>query len=155
VQNSTIAFNSAASATIKEGIVDVGLAMAYETANLQSSIVANNYIDFSETPRDISALGVGAGIVGNSNLVVHADTPMPFGTLYADPLLYPLAANGGITRTHALRAESPAIDAGNNSAGLVYDQRLLPRVVGTNADIGAFERQGPNDSDVIFQNGFD
>ena len=155
VQNSTIAFNSAASATIKQGIVDVGLAMAYDTANLQSSIVANNYIDFSETPRDISALGVGAGIVGNSNLVTHADTPMPFGTLYADPLLYPLAANGGLTHTHALRAESPAIDAGNNSAGLVYDQRLLPRVVGANADIGAFERQGPNDSDVIFQDGFD
>ena len=44
--------------------------------------------------------------------------------------------------THALLEGSPAIDHGNNEAGLDYDQRGtgFPRVQGTQADIGAFER---------------
>ena len=50
---------------------------------------------------------------------------------------------------------SPAIDAGNNSATLTYDQRVLARVVGANADIDAFERQGLGDSEYIFVDGFD
>jgi hypothetical protein len=56
------------------------------------------------------------------------------------------------TRTHALLPASPAIDAGNNSLGSPYDQRLggFPRVVGAAADIGAFEVN----PDVIFVNGF-
>jgi len=37
---------------------------------------------------------------------------------------------------------SPAIDRGNNEAGLLYDQRGIgfPRVKGVGADIGAYER---------------
>ncbi|MGA9421772.1 MAG: choice-of-anchor Q domain-containing protein, partial [Rhodanobacteraceae bacterium] len=155
VQNSTIAFNQAAATNNLNAIADVGLAMGAATANLQSSIVANNQVYLSPVPRDISAYGSGASISGNSNLVTFADTPMPADTIYADPLLYPLSNNGGPTETHALQDTSPAIDAGNNSAGLSTDQRLLPRVVGANADIGAFERQGPGDSDVIFFDGFD
>ncbi|MGA8277550.1 MAG: choice-of-anchor Q domain-containing protein [Rhodanobacteraceae bacterium] len=155
VQNSTIAFNQAATTVDFNYVVDVGLAMAAAAANLQSSIVANNQVYLSPVPRDISAAGPGASVSGNSNLVTFADTPMPADTIYADPLLYPLSGNGGPTETHALQDTSPAIDAGNNSAGLGTDQRLLPRVVGANADIGAFERQGPGDSDVIFFNGFD
>ena len=55
--------------------------------------------------------------------------------------LQPLAYNGGPTRTHALRLDSIAIDAGNNAADLPSDQRGpgFARVVGTAADIGAFE----------------
>lgn len=53
----------------------------------------------------------------------------------------PLAANGGSTRTHALRAGSPAIDAGSNEDALDNDQRGPghPRVAGAAADIGAYE----------------
>jgi CSLREA domain-containing protein len=64
-----------------------------------------------------------------------------------DPLLAPLADNGGPTQTHALLRASPAIDAGNSS--LTTDQRGQPRPVddqtvvnaaGSNAsDIGAYE----------------
>jgi len=52
-----------------------------------------------------------------------------------------LADNGGPTMTHALLADSPAIDAGSNPAGLAYDQRGAPfeRVKGAAADCGAYE----------------
>ncbi len=66
-----------------------------------------------------------------------------------DPLLGPLADNGGPTLTHALLPGSPAIDAGDPAAvagvdGIPeYDQRGFPyeRVFGGRIDIGAFERQ--------------
>ncbi len=63
-----------------------------------------------------------------------------------DPLLGPLAHNGGLTKTHPLLAGSPAINAGK--PGLVvnpneFDQRGTPfrRIVGGRIDIGAFELQ--------------
>jgi hypothetical protein len=60
-----------------------------------------------------------------------------------DPLIGPLALNGGPTETHALLGCSAAIDAGdcNSIAGvaLTSDQRAFPRV--GNCDLGAFEAQ--------------
>ena len=67
-----------------------------------------------------------------------------------DPLLGPLADNGGPTMTHALLPGSPCIDQGS-SGGLATDQRGRPRTVdfpgianaegGDGSDIGAFELQ--------------
>ena len=54
----------------------------------------------------------------------------------ADPLLGPLADNGGSTPTHALLQGSPALDKGANNSGPAIDQRGLPRpfdIVGTRA----------------------
>lgn len=48
-----------------------------------------------------------------------------------------LVDNGGPTQTHALVADSPAIDAGSNDVAPTTDQRILNRV--DTADIGAFE----------------
>ena len=67
-----------------------------------------------------------------------------------NPQLNPLAGNGRSTQTHALRAGSPAIDAGNSSAS--SDQRGFPftrsfddpAASGTGVDIGAFELQTLN-----------
>jgi hypothetical protein len=62
-----------------------------------------------------------------------------------DPLLGPLADNGGRTMTHALLPGSPAIDAGDNAACPAADQRGRPRPEdgdedGTPAcDIGSYE----------------
>jgi hypothetical protein len=56
-----------------------------------------------------------------------------------DPLLEPLANNGGITLTHALQAGSPAIDRGDPAAP-PKDQRGYGRV-GV-PDVGAFEFDG-------------
>jgi len=64
-----------------------------------------------------------------------------------NPLIGPLADNGGPTLTHGLLDDSPALDAGNpHIAGTLpplTDQRqgLYARIVGGRIDIGAFERQ--------------
>jgi fibronectin-binding autotransporter adhesin len=66
-----------------------------------------------------------------------------------DPLLGPLANNGGPTMTHALLPGSPAINAGEVAAATgangvpEFDQRGEPfeRVFGGRIDIGAFEAQ--------------
>ncbi|MCX6032343.1 MAG: right-handed parallel beta-helix repeat-containing protein [Chloroflexi bacterium] len=54
-----------------------------------------------------------------------------------DPLLGPLADNGGPTLTRALLPESPAIDSGSTDCPAA-DQRGVPRSAGA-CDIGAFE----------------
>ncbi len=56
-----------------------------------------------------------------------------------DPLLGPLADNGGPTPSMALVPGSPAIDAGESTAAPSWDQRGFPRPVGVAADIGAYE----------------
>lgn len=64
-----------------------------------------------------------------------------------DPLLSPLAANGGPTLTRMIGAASPALDAGNpagctdiGGGPLAVDQRGAVRPVGPACDIGAVER---------------
>ncbi|SFF59478.1 PKD domain-containing protein [Thermoflexibacter ruber] len=65
----------------------------------------------------------------------EADKYMPNTVRTVNPLLLPLADNGGPTRTMALQKGSPAIDAGNNCTPT--DQRGQKRV--GKCDIGAFE----------------
>ncbi len=57
-----------------------------------------------------------------------------------EPLLGPLADNGGPTLTHALLPSSPAIDAGDNAGCPSTDQRGVARPQGMRCDIGAFEK---------------
>jgi len=65
--------------------------------------------------------------------------------LGVDPLLGPLADNGGPTQTMALLLGSPAIDAGDNTGAPAYDQRGVgfARIVRGTIDMGAFEVQLP------------
>ena len=73
-----------------------------------------------------------------------------------DPMLGPLAGNGGPTPTHALLESSVALDRGS-AFGSSVDQRGLPRPVdlstksntegGDGSDIGAFELQALPDGD--------
>jgi CSLREA domain-containing protein len=56
-----------------------------------------------------------------------------------DPLLAPLADNGGPTLTQALLPGSPAIDAGASGKCPSVDQRGEPRPSGSACDLGAFE----------------
>ncbi len=67
-----------------------------------------------------------------------------FNEFYADPLLGPLADNGGPTETHALMAGSPAINRGFNFVASLTDQRLagFPRTLDGATDMGAFEANG-------------
>ena len=69
------------------------------------------------------------------------------GNINADPLLGPLADNGGFTLTHALGEGSPAIDSGdpNPDNCPATDQRGFPRPIdgdgvdGPRCDMGAYE----------------
>jgi len=61
-----------------------------------------------------------------------------------DPLLGPLADNGGPTQTMALLAGSPAVNLippGQNGCGttIASDQRGLTRPIGIGCDVGAYE----------------
>jgi len=101
----------------------------------------HNYQDQPTGSAVLNATGpnIVLGLVANHNGTVSGT---PFTA--ADPLLGPLADNGGPTPTMALLPGSPAIDAGNNAvasaAGLTTDQRGFgPRAVNGIADLGAFE----------------
>lgn len=87
---------------------------------------------------NVIGVGDGSGLANgvNGNQIGSLAAPL-------DPLLGPLADNGGPTFTHALLAGSPAIDAGSNPATLANDQRGpgFSRVSGAQADVGAFELQ--------------
>ncbi len=109
---------------------------------LKNSILANNTggdcIDFSGglgTFNNNLIKNTGANACGltdgdaNGNIIGH------------DPLLGPLANNGGSTQTMALLVGSPAIDAGDNASCLLpTDQRGGARPIGVSCDIGAFEK---------------
>jgi hypothetical protein len=118
---------------------------------LHNTLIADNFNGATGTTRDdvygwnlggdYNLIGDGTGMRGltngvNGNLVGSAAAPI-------DPLLGPLADNGGPTLTHALLAGSPAIDAGNNAYATDWDQRGagFPRIVNGIIDIGAFEVQ--------------
>jgi hypothetical protein len=96
-----------------------------------------------------------SGTITNGGYNLDSGTSCGFGTSNnslsgVDPMLAPLADNGGPTLTHALLEGSPAIDKGN-SFGESTDQRGLPRPSnfvgipdasgGDGSDIGAFELQ--------------
>jgi polymorphic membrane protein len=59
-----------------------------------------------------------------------------------DPKLAALAANGGPTKTHALAADSPAVNMAGAAKCLATDQRGMPRVASA-CDSGAYELVPP------------
>ncbi len=59
-----------------------------------------------------------------------------------DPLLAPLASNGGNSLTHLLNPGSPAIDSGDPSKCTALDQRGITRPQGGSCDRGAVEMDG-------------
>jgi hypothetical protein len=75
---------------------------------------------------------------GHNLIGAACGATQPTDLIGVDPLLGPLAKNGGPTRTHALAAGSPAVGAAKD-VGLDTDQRGVRRD-GT-PDIGAFERR--------------
>jgi len=142
LQNSTIAFNDA-------GKSGGGVYQAGGDGTWNSTIVAKNTVAGVDAPNADVGFFAPTTIAGNNNLIGVNDVATQgtfsgtnqIGTFGAgiDPLLDVLANNGGPTLTHALKAGSPAINAGNNVAGLTTDQRGFQRVAGGTADVGAYE----------------
>jgi hypothetical protein len=120
----TISENSGAIALIKEG----------GSTSITSSIIALNPAGDCGG----SALSSSTDTLGEANL--DSDGSCPGFTLTGDPLLDPLANNGGETLTHALQNGSPAIDAATE-AEITIDQILQTRPAGAANDLGAFEVQ--------------
>jgi hypothetical protein len=110
------------------------------TLRLTNTIVANNtsagcFAGFFGSGAVVLASG-GHNVAsdGSCNLAAAGDRPG------VDPLLGPLANNGGSTATHALLPGSPAIDAADAAACPATDQRGVARPRGAGCDVGAFER---------------
>jgi CSLREA domain-containing protein len=140
--NSTVSGNEAGGVTGEGGIVTLvndtiagnsgGAGLGVDTqVDVENTIVAGN------TPANCSATAEDLG-----NDLESANT-CGFAALSdirnTDPLLGPLANNGGPTFTEALDPSSPAVDAGNDTACPATDQRGTSRPQGSHCDIGAFE----------------
>jgi CSLREA domain-containing protein/uncharacterized repeat protein (TIGR01451 family) len=125
--------------TIAANLADTGgggVAVLAGSAAVTSTILAGNQ----------AAVGpdcLGTLDSGGANLLEQTASCQltPAGNLLqVDPQLLPLADNGGPSRTHALSAGSPAVDAVNDgNCATLADQRGVNRPIGTRCDIGALE----------------
>ena len=130
-----------------------------DRATITSTVFANNahpdcLPDLCQEGGDLNASGAVVDIFNSflSNNLLSGLEPAPIGnpdangnlvgtqTGLLDPKLSPLQDNGGPGLTHALKSDSPLINAGANEQQLEFDQRgeTFPRSIGT-TDIGAFE----------------
>jgi beta-glucanase (GH16 family) len=136
--NSTVTANAAPSSAPAALFVGTFTA-AGATLRMTNTIVAGNTSGcfagfFGSGPVVLASGGHNVASDGTCNLTAAGDQP---GT---DPLLGPLASNGGPTATHALLAGSPAIDAADAAVCPPADQRGVARPQGAGCDVGAFER---------------
>jgi beta-glucanase (GH16 family) len=141
LSHSTVAGNTAPGGTT--GGIFVGtFGPGGAQASLLGSVFAGNSGDqcfrgfFGPGPVSIESEGGNIASDGTCVLTAAGDQPG------VDPLLAPLAANGGPSLTHALLPGSPAIDAAASATCPATDQRGVARPQGAGCDSGAFER-GP------------
>jgi predicted outer membrane repeat protein len=150
--------------TITENAGDTGDggigAFGGSTVTVHNSIIAGNTSVSALTQADASgafAATSSYNLIGDTtvaNLNDSGDHNIEINS--ADPLLGPLANNGGPTKTHALLSGSSAIDKGSNTkasgASLTTDQRGNSRAhniesvtdgADGNTDIGAYELIAP------------
>lgn len=106
-----------------------------------NTIIANSVGGVDCYIQDTTILENTNNIIENNGAGINS-CGTPFST--ADPMLAPLADNGGLTPTHYLLPGSPAINAGNNTkcaASPVNNtsQNGITRPVGGTCDIGSVE----------------
>lgn len=122
IRNSTVAFNSQGGIRFSELF----------GGSLDNSIVANNGGFLNNCSNAEGILHGGMSI--SSDISCGDSTQLTI----ADPMLAPLADNGGPTMTHAVDPVSPAFNAVvTGCEGVSVDQRYKPR--DTYCDIGSFE----------------
>ncbi|WZO99346.1 choice-of-anchor Q domain-containing protein [Isosphaeraceae bacterium EP7] len=119
---------------------DAGVSVDSGTATLTNTIVAQNAAGGADFSGAVTSLGNNLiGNIGTSTGWVDTDLTGT-GAALIDPLLGPLADNGGPTQTMALLSGSRAINAGTAVGAPTTDQRGVIR--SGNVDIGAFEFGG-------------
>ncbi|WP_279322556.1 choice-of-anchor Q domain-containing protein, partial [Rhodothermus marinus] len=132
----TITGNTATTSGEGEGLYVSGPAGSLTMVN---TIVAGNGSEdlFRDGPHD------SAFIVRHSLIQRQRNAGLNDGVdgnlIGQDPLLGPLADNGGFSLTHALLPGSPAIDAGTSEGAPEEDQRGVSRPQGQAIDMGAYE----------------
>ena len=147
VHQSTVAFNSA-SAFGAGGIQNSS--PTFGLVDVWSSIVAKNE-PAASAGADVAADDMKTfALSADNSLVMRTEASILGSVITADPLLGPLADNGGPTRTHALMPGSPALQTGWNNYQ-PCDQRLAFRGYYADSDIGAYEDPGEH----IFWGDFD
>ncbi|HEX6831908.1 MAG TPA: choice-of-anchor Q domain-containing protein [Rudaea sp.] len=136
--SNTISGNTA----IGTGPVVVGGVFANQTVAIGNTILSANTGPTADFLDAVPTIQMQSNLLGTALQSTFTGN----GNVFSDnPGLGPLANNGGPTRTRALIAGSPAINAGDSTlvSGLMIDQRGagFPRIVGPAIDIGAFEGQ--------------
>jgi CSLREA domain-containing protein len=143
IVNSTIVGNTVTGIPIDTkggGVVTNGV-----TLTIRNSIISGNLVNGASG--NCATESPGGVIVGDHNLTQgDATCPGAAGFTTGDPLLGPLANNGGFTQTMLPGAGSPAIDEGTCFGAKVpkNDQRGSLRPSGPACDIGAVEVPSPD-----------
>jgi CSLREA domain-containing protein len=114
------------------------------SVTIKNSIMASPSTGLGSDCFAFAPASLGHNIASDSSCGLNGTGDLP----NVNPMLGPLANNGGHTMTHALLAGSPALDAipvanctDLNGAPLATDQRGVVRAQGAACDIGAFELQ--------------
>ncbi|MCE5267526.1 MAG: Ig-like domain-containing protein [Planctomycetaceae bacterium] len=127
------------SSTIVGNVADRGggLYSSGSTQTFENTVISNNSGPSGGPDVYGAATSLGHNLIGDTT------GSNGFGAvgdlLNVDPMLGPLADNGGATQTCALLPGSPAIDAAKTVSSPATDQRGVLRPQGAAADIGAFE----------------
>lgn len=142
IVNSTITYNHAlkggGGVNSGQGYAPVSDQIELGRVRLLNSIIAMNTSEAGPGNCHVSAQiieSVGHNLDTDASCFLAAGGDMP----NQDPLIAPLADNGGPTETQALRRGSPAIDGGATEGCQRVDQRGVSRPQGAGCDIGAFE----------------
>ena len=126
-----------------------------------ANITVSNSIVASSSLRNLLLEGSGASFTSLGNNIfddASVASVLSSDLINTDPLLGPLADNGGPTPTHALLFGSDAIDRGNNAMTLDIDNRVLTtdqrgetfdRIQFNIVDIGAFESNTETPSLIV------
>jgi hypothetical protein len=115
-------------------------------ATAKNTIIAENLAGSEHSEEVVTSNCSGAITSTGPNLEngSECDFAAHGGLSSTNPMLGPLANNGGETETEAPLAGSPAIDAGTNTGCPTTDQRGVARPQGATCDIGAYELAPPS-----------